>query len=115
GSRMHRRRAKRPDRGTFSRRPRRTGMKRLAVLLLALVLAACGARAAGPGSSPTPTPTDTVSGTNGPFHAEASPARLAAGGTGHLTLTVAGPIDYEIGCVQTVRTWAEDCQRQQAG
>ena len=87
-------------------------MKRLAMLLLALLLAACGARAAGPGSSPTPTPTDTVSGTNGPFYAEASPARLAAGGTVHLTLTVTGPIDYEIGCVQTLHIWAEDSQRQ---
>ncbi len=88
-------------------------MKRLAMLLLALVLAACGARAAGPGSSPTPTPTDTVSGTNGPFYAEAAPAQLAAGGTVHLTLTVTGPIDYEIGCVQTLHIWAEDSQRQQ--
>jgi len=87
-------------------------MKRLAMLLLALVLAACGARAAGPGSSPTPTPTDTVSGTNGPFYAEASPARLAAGGTVHLTLRVTGPIDYEIGCVQTLHIWAEDSKRQ---
>ncbi len=82
------------------------------MLLLALVLAGCGARAAGPGSSPTPSPSDTVSGTNGPFYTEASPARLAAGGTVHLTLTVTGPIDYEIGCVQTLHIWAEDSQRQ---
>ncbi len=87
-------------------------MKRLWMLLLALVLAGCGAQAAGPGSSPTPNPTNTVSGTNGPFHAEASPARLAAGGTVRLTLTVTGPIDYEIGCVQTLHIWAEDSQRQ---
>jgi len=87
-------------------------MKRLAMLLLALVLAGCGARAAGPGSSPTPSPSHTVSGTNGPFYTEASPARLAAGGTVHLTLTVTGPIDYEIGCVQTLHIWAEDSQRQ---
>ena len=87
-------------------------MKRLSMLLLALVLAGCGGRVAGPGSSPTPSPTDTVSETNGPFYAEASPARLAAGGTVHLTLTVTGPIDYEIGCVQTLHIWAEDSQRQ---
>ena len=83
------------------------------MLLLALVLAGCGAQAAGPGASPTPTPTNTVSGTNGPFYAQASPARLAAGGTVHLTLTVTGPIDYEIGCVQTLHIWAEDSHRQQ--
>src|SRR5207245_5555929 len=87
-------------------------MKRLLMLLLGLVLAGCGAQGVGPGSSPTPNPTDTVSGTNGPFQNEASPARLAAGGTVHLTLTVTGPIDYEIGCVQTLHIWAEDSQRQ---
>jgi len=51
-------RAKRPDRGNFfSRQPTvGTSMKRLAMLLLALVPAACGRPgAAGPGSSPTPT------------------------------------------------------------
>jgi hypothetical protein len=84
-------------------------MERIGVLLLALLFAGCGAQAAGPG----PSPTGTVSGTNGPFHAEASPARLAAGGTVHLTLTVTGPIDYEIGCVQTLHIWAEDSQHQQ--
>jgi hypothetical protein len=84
-------------------------MKRLLLLLLAMVVAGCGAQAAGPGASPT----GTVSGTNGPFYAEASPAQLAAGGTIHLTLTVTGPIDYEIGCVQTLHIWAEDGQGQQ--
>jgi hypothetical protein len=84
-------------------------MKRLWLLLLAMVVAGCGAQAAGPGASPT----GTVSGTNGPFYAEASPAQLAAGGTVHLTLTVTGPIDYEIGCVQTLHIWAEDSQGQQ--
>ena len=84
-------------------------MERIGVLLLALLFAGCGAQAAGPG----PSPTGTVSGTNGPFYAEASPARLAAGGTVHLTLTVTGPIDYEIGCVQTLHIWAEDSQHQQ--
>ncbi len=73
-------------------------------LLLALALAGCGAQADSSG---------TVSGGNGSFHAEASPARLTAGGTVHLTLTVAGPIDYEVGCVQTLRIWAEDSQHQQ--
>ncbi|HEV3461953.1 MAG TPA: BsuPI-related putative proteinase inhibitor [Candidatus Dormibacteraeota bacterium] len=43
----------------------------------------------------------------------ASPAQLAAGGTVHLTLTVTGPIDYEIGCVQTLHIWAEDSQHRQ--
>ena len=84
-------------------------MERIGVLLLALLFAGCGAQAAGPG----PSPTGTVSGTNGPFYAEASPARLAAGGTVHLILTVTGPIDYEIGCVQTLHIWAEDSQHQQ--
>jgi hypothetical protein len=87
------------------------GMERIGLLLLALLLAGCGAQAAGPG--PTPSPSGTVSGTNGPFYAQASPAQLAAGGTVHLTLTVTGPIDYEIGCVQTLHIWAEDSQRQQ--
>jgi len=87
------------------------GMERIGLLLLALLLAGCGAHSAGPGS--TPSPSGTVSGTNGPFYAQASPAQLAAGGTAHLTLTVTGPIDYEIGCVQTLHIWAEDSQRQQ--
>jgi hypothetical protein len=87
-------------------------MKRIWPLLpVVLILAACGAQAAGAG--PSPTPTSTVSGTNGPFYAQASPAQLAAGGTVHLTLTVTGPIDYEIGCVQTLHIWAEDSQRRQ--
>jgi hypothetical protein len=76
-------------------------------LIFAFVLAGCGAQAAAPG------PSSTVSGTNGPFHAEASPARLSAGGTVHLVLTVTGPIDYEVGCVQTLRTWVEDGQQRQ--
>jgi hypothetical protein len=82
-------------------------MIRSLLLLLAFVFAGCGAQPAGPG------PSGTVSGTNGPFYAQASPARLAAGGTVHLTLTVTGPIDYEIGCVQTLHIWAEDSQHQQ--
>jgi hypothetical protein len=86
-------------------------MERIWLLLVALIFAGCGAQAAGPG--PSPTPTGTVSGTNGPFYAQASPAQLAAGGTVHLTLTVTGPIDYEIGCVQTLHIWAEDSQHQQ--
>ena len=86
-------------------------MNRIWLVIVALTLAGCGAQAAGPG--PSPTPTGTVSGTNGPFSAQASPAQLAAGGTVHLSLTVTGPIDYEIGCVQTLHIWAEDSQRQQ--
>ncbi len=82
-------------------------MGRIWLPLVALVVAGCGAQAAEPG------PSGTVSGTNGPFQAEASPASLTAGGTVHLTLTVTGPIDYEVGCVQTLHIWAEDGQRQQ--
>jgi hypothetical protein len=54
-----------------------------------------------------------VSGTNGPFHAVATPSKLTAGGNVHLTVTVTGPIQYEVGCVQTLHIWAEDGQRQQ--
>jgi len=82
------------------------GMNRAVPLLAALVVAGCGAQAAPPG------PSGTVSATNGPFAATARPASLPAGGTVHLTLTVTGPIDYEVGCVQTVHIWAEDAQRQ---
>jgi hypothetical protein len=81
-------------------------MKRVGLLLMALALAGCGAQAAGTGSQPA------VSGTNGPFHAEASPARIAAGGTIHLSLTVSGPMQYEVGCVQTLHIWAEDRQHE---
>jgi hypothetical protein len=81
-------------------------MERVWPLFVALIVAGCGAHAAGPGSS------GTVSGTNGPFAAQAAPASVSAGGTVHLTLTVTGPIDYEIGCVQTLHIWAEDSQRQ---
>jgi hypothetical protein len=85
-------------------------MKRIWLLLLAFALAGCGAQAGGPAS---PTPTATVSATSGPFKAQATPAKLAAGGTVHLTLTVTGPIEYEVGCVQTLHIWAEDSQHQQ--
>jgi len=81
-------------------------MHRIWLLLLAALLSGCGALAAGPAAS------GTVSGSNGPFSALASPAHLAAGGTVHLALTVTGPIDYEIGCVQTLHVWAEDSQRK---
>jgi hypothetical protein len=82
-------------------------MERILLLLLAALFAGCGAHAEGPGGS------GTVSGTDGPFYAQASPARLTAGGNVHLTLTVTGPIDYEIGCVQTLHIWAEDSQQKQ--
>jgi hypothetical protein len=72
-------------------------------LVLALLLAGCGGQAAASG---------TASGTNGPFHAEASPSHLGAGGSVHLTLTVSGPIDYEVGCVQTLHIWAENSQQR---
>jgi hypothetical protein len=86
-------------------------MNRIWLLPLVLILAGCGALAGGAGASPSPT--GTVSGTSGPFHDQASPAQLVAGGTVHLTLTVTGPMDYEIGCVQTLHIWAQDNQRQQ--
>ena len=82
-------------------------MHRIWLLLVALALAGCGAQAADHGPPPS------VSGTNGPFYAVASPSQLAAGGTVHLTLTVTGPIDYEIGCVQTLHIWSEDSQNRQ--
>ena len=81
-------------------------MRRFTLLLLTLVLAGCGAQAADHGPPPS------VSGSNGPFYATASPARLAAGGAVYLTLTVTGPIDYEVGCVQTLHIWAEDSQHK---
>jgi hypothetical protein len=87
-------------------------MKRLALALLGLALTGCGAYATAPGSA-TPTPTPAVSGTNGPFHAVASPSRLTAGDTVNLTLTVSGPIQYEAACVQTLHIWAEDERRQE--
>jgi hypothetical protein len=83
------------------------GVRRLYLLLITLVLAGCGAQASGPSAS------GTVSGVNGPFYAEAAPAQLSAGGTVRLTLTVTGPIDYEIGCVQTLHIWAEDSQHRE--
>jgi len=68
-------------------------VNRFFLLLVAIVLAGCGAQAAGPGAG------GTVSGSSGPFSAQAAPARLAAGETVHLILTVTGPIDYEIQCM----------------
>ena len=87
-------------------------MKRLGLLVLIVVLAGCGGLSGGPGT-PRPAPSSSVSGTNGPFRAQASPSQLKAGGTVHLTLTVSGPIQYEVGCVQTLHIWAEDSQHQQ--
>ena len=86
-------------------------MRRAWLPLVMLVLGACGGRAVDPGAAPSPT--SAVSGTNGPFYAEVAPAQLAAGGTVRLTLTVTGPIDYEIGCVQTLHIWAEDSRHRQ--
>jgi hypothetical protein len=83
------------------------GVQRIWLLLLAVLFSGCGALAGGPGGS------GTVSGTNGPFYAEASPSQLAAGGMVHLTLIVSGPIDYEVGCVQSLHIWAEDSQHKQ--
>ena len=81
-------------------------MERVLLLLVALIIGGCGAQAAAPGAS------GPVSGVNGPFQAQATPASLPAGGTVHLTLTVTGPIDYEAVCVQTLHIWAEDSQNQ---
>jgi hypothetical protein len=83
-------------------------VNRLAPLLLALVLTACGAQAAGDHGPPP-----SVSGSNGTFSDVATPSRLTAGGTVHLTLTVTGPIQYEAACVQTLHIWAEDANHQQ--
>jgi hypothetical protein len=85
-------------------------VKRFGLLFLALVLVGCGAQAHDPGTPPVPT---NVSATSGPLHVQATPARLVAGGTVHLSLTVNGPIQYEVGCVQTLHIWAEDGQHQQ--
>ena len=74
------------------------------LLTAAIVLAGCGAQAAGPSS---------VVATSGPYHAQASPARLAPGGSVQVTLTVTGPIDYEVGCVQTLHIWATDSKGKQ--
>jgi hypothetical protein len=82
-------------------------MRRVYLLLAALLLAGCGTQASAPSAS------GTVSGTNGPFYAEAAPAQLTAGGNVHVTLIVTGPIDYEIGCVQTLHIWAEDSEHRQ--
>lgn len=71
-----------------------------------IVLAGCGAQAAGPA-------TGIVSGTNGPFQAEATPAHLTPGAIVHVSLTVTGPVDYEVGCVQTLHIWAVDRQGTQ--
>jgi len=84
-------------------------MRRI-LLVLALALAGCGAQAAGPSGPPS---SGTVSATNGSFHAQASPSQLHAGDTVRVTLTVTGPIDYEVGCVQTLHIWAEDSQHTQ--
>jgi len=77
---------------------------RYLLLGLALLVGGCGAQAAAPAS---------VIASGGQFRSEASPARLAAGGTVHVTLTVSGPIDYEVGCVQTLHIWAVDSQGRQ--
>ena len=74
------------------------------LLTAAIVLAGCGAQGAGPSS---------VVATSGPYHAQASPARLAPGGSVQVMLTVTGPIDYEVGCVQTLRIWALDARGAQ--
>jgi len=85
-------------------------VKRIGLLFVTLVLAGCGAQGHTPDAPPTPT---NVSATSGPFHVQAAPATLAAGGTVHLSLTVTGPIQYEVGCVQTLQIWAEDSQHRQ--
>jgi len=72
---------------------------RNSLLVLAILLAGCGAQLAAPSST---------SAASGPFRSVASPAHLAAGGTVRVTLTVQGPIDYEVGCVQTLHLWAVD-------
>jgi hypothetical protein len=74
-------------------------------LLLAVALTGCGGQLSGLPGHPAPSNVTAVS---GQFISEATPGRLAAGGTAHVALTVSGPIDYEVGCVQTLHIWAED-------
>jgi hypothetical protein len=85
-------------------------MIRLRWLVLSLALASCGSQLCEGCAEVAPTP--SVYGTNGPFHAVASPARLPAGRTVHLSLRVDGPIQYEATCVQTLQIWAEDSHGQ---
>lgn len=75
------------------------------ILLAAFLLAGCGSQLAGPANPGSPS---SVTATSGQFSAVATPARLSAGGSVHVTLNVSGPIDYEVGCVQTLHIWAED-------
>src|ERR1700675_2017694 len=65
-------RRSRLTRGTFRPGARHRGMERVWPLIVALIVAGCGAHAAGPG------PAGSVSGTNGAFAAQATPASLAA-------------------------------------
>ena len=78
---------------------------RYTLLILATLLAGCGAQVTGPSSPASPS---KVTATSGQFQAEAAPGSIPAGGTVRVTLTVSGPIDYEVGCVQTLHIWAED-------
>jgi hypothetical protein len=80
------------------------------LIVAAIVLAGCGAQTPPEGPGPA---SETVTHTNGPFSAQASPANLAPGQTVHVSLTVTGPVDYEVGCVQTLHIWAVDGQGTQ--
>lgn len=73
---------------------------RLAAAVAVLLLAGCGG-----GSSVGP-PSDT-SATAGNLTTTAHPEHANAGETIQFTVMVAGPADYETGCVQTVHLWAE--------
>ena len=74
----------------------------LLALLASLLLVGCGSVRADQGPTPEP----------GHLTLVASPNHLAAGGTVYATVTLAGPADYEAGCVQTVQLWVLDSQRQ---
>lgn len=71
---------------------------RRALAFAVLLLAGCGSAPVGPAGA--------TSSTVGNLTTTASPARANAGQTIHLTVTVAGPADYEAGCVQAVHLWA---------
>jgi len=74
----------------------------LAALLTSLLLYGCGQVVGDPGPGLEP----------GHLTLLAVPDRLSPGGTVHATVTVAGPTEYEAGCVQTEQLWALDTQNQ---
>jgi len=74
---------------------------RFAAILLGCLLAAC----ATSGTTPT-----RVQATAGHLTLAAQPAVIHPGQQVGLRLTVAGPLDYYVGCVYTEHLWAVDSQ-----